>query len=199
MRVAAPQPVLLAAAPAARASLRRALRAPAPRRAPRAPAPRHVAAAADGGVSMTEARRLPRVSCSLPSLAVRCCSPAADAPPRGNAPPIARRHAMQAQKSEAAGYKKRAEESAAAGVAPVQRPPAGGDPPPPGSWSWTLNWDYVLHKKDGSVEVRAPQRRGATSNSADAEELPPPPPPALAPGHRRLVPQMRSRCLPHCR
>ena len=60
----------------------------------------------------------------------------------------------QAQKSEAAGYKKRAEESAAAGVAPSQRPPAGGDPPPPGNWSWTLNWDYVLHKDDGSVEAR---------------------------------------------
>jgi hypothetical protein len=67
--------------------------------------------------------------------------------------PLPSRHA-QAQTSEAAGYKKRAEESAAAGVAPTQRPPAGGDAPPPGNWSWTLNWDYVLHTEAGAVEAR---------------------------------------------
>jgi hypothetical protein len=57
-------------------------------------------------------------------------------------------------KDEASGYKKRAEESAAAGVL-ERRPPRGGDPPAPGSWSWTLNWDYVT-LDDGDNLIREP-------------------------------------------
>jgi len=67
-----------------------------------------------------------------------------------------------AQTDEAAGYKKRAEESAQAGVLTL-RPPSGGDPPPPGSWSWTLNWDPVLLRTDGSPEARL--SRGAVQFS----------------------------------
>lgn len=48
-----------------------------------------------------------------------------------------------AMKDERSGYAKRAEESAAAGVR-ERRPPRGGDAPAQGSWSWTLNWDYVV-------------------------------------------------------
>ena len=59
-----------------------------------------------------------------------------------------------AMKDEASGYEKRAEESKAAGVL-ERRPPRGGDPPEPGSWSWTLNWDYVT-LDDGDALIREP-------------------------------------------
>ena len=62
--------------------------------------------------------------------------------------------AADAMKDEASGYEKRAEESAAAGVL-ERRPPRGGDPPAPGSWSWTLNWDYVT-LDDGDNVIREP-------------------------------------------
>ncbi|OUS46393.1 dual specificity phosphatase [Ostreococcus tauri] len=49
---------------------------------------------------------------------------------------------QDAMKDEQSGYKKRAEESKEAGVK-EKRPPRGGQAPAPGSWSWTLNWDYI--------------------------------------------------------
>jgi len=63
----------------------------------------------------------------------------------------ARASAMDAaMKDERSGYEKRAEESKAAGVV-ERRPPRGGDPPAPGSWSWTLNWDYVVMNEANEV------------------------------------------------
>lgn len=81
--------------------------------------------------------------------------------------PAASTEVATAQKDEAAGYKKRAEESAADGVV-AQRPPRGGDAPPPGSWSWTLNWDPVLLRPDGSPEVRATGGAGGVAAAAAA-------------------------------
>jgi len=55
-----------------------------------------------------------------------------------------------AMKNEESGYKKRAEESEKAGVR-EKRAPRGGDAPQPGSWSWTLNWDYLTLDGDNQV------------------------------------------------
>ena len=101
-------------------------------------------------------------------------SPAAATPspgelPTSAPPPPAAVPVSAAQTDEAAGYKKRAEESAAAGVAPLARPPRGGDPLPSGpGWAWSLNWDPVLLRPDGSVEVYV---GSCPRSAADVERL----------------------------